>query len=90
MKYAVVIFGCRVNQAESLAIEDGMARRFKASQASRTIRALTVDDGQSVVTGNYLKLRLDVRQPRNEWGHVRVADEGLGRILPSPELGAIS
>ncbi|MGH6692695.1 MAG: MiaB/RimO family radical SAM methylthiotransferase, partial [Gammaproteobacteria bacterium] len=57
-------------------IGERMARRFKASQAGRTLRALTVDDGQSVVTGNYLKLRLDVRKTRNEWVGVRVEDEG--------------
>ena len=51
-----------------------MSRRFKASQTGRTLRALTVDDGQSVVTGNYLKLRLDVPRPRNEWVDVRVED----------------
>ena len=56
-------------------IGERMARRFKASQAGRTLRALTVDDGQSVVTGNYLKLRLDVRRARNEWVDVRVEDD---------------
>jgi threonylcarbamoyladenosine tRNA methylthiotransferase MtaB len=66
---------------EVRAIGERMARRFKASQAGRTIRALTVDDGQSVVTDNYLKLRLDVRQPRNEWVHVRVADEHHGTVV---------
>jgi threonylcarbamoyladenosine tRNA methylthiotransferase MtaB len=57
-------------------IGERMSRRFKASQAGRTLRALTVDDGQSVVTGNYLKLRLDARRTRNEWVDVRVEDEG--------------
>jgi threonylcarbamoyladenosine tRNA methylthiotransferase MtaB len=57
-------------------IGERMARRFKASQAGRTLRALTVDDGQSVVTGNYLKLRLDVRKTRNDWVDVRVGGEG--------------
>jgi threonylcarbamoyladenosine tRNA methylthiotransferase MtaB len=57
-------------------IGERMARRFKTSQAGRTLRALTVDDGQSVVTGNYLKLRLDARKMRNEWVNVRVGDQG--------------
>jgi threonylcarbamoyladenosine tRNA methylthiotransferase MtaB len=56
-------------------IGERMSRRFKASQAGRRLRALTVDDGQSVVTGNYLKLRLNVRQARNEWVDIRVEDE---------------
>jgi threonylcarbamoyladenosine tRNA methylthiotransferase MtaB len=57
-----------------------MSRRFKASQTGRTLRALTVDDGQSVVTGNYLKLRLDVARPRNEWVDVRVEDASHGTL----------
>ena len=65
---------------ETRAIGERMAKQFKASQAGRTIRALTVDDGQSVVTDNYLKLRLDVRHPRNEWVRVRVDDEQHGRV----------
>ena len=56
-------------------IGERMSRRFKASQEGRRLRALTVDDGQSVVTGNYLKLRLNVRQARNEWVDIRVEDE---------------
>ena len=59
---------------EVRAIGERMARRFRELQVGRTLRALTVDDGQSVVTDNYLKLRLDERQPRNGW--VRVQVEG--------------
>jgi hypothetical protein len=51
-----------------------MSRRFKSSQTGRILRGLTVDDGQSVVTGNYLKLRLDVPGARNRWVDVRVLD----------------
>jgi threonylcarbamoyladenosine tRNA methylthiotransferase MtaB len=50
-------------------------RRFRASQAGAKMRALTVDDGRSAVTPNYLKLQLDVPQPRNEWVEV-VCDGG--------------
>ncbi len=66
---------------EIRAIGDRMARQFKASQAGRTVRALTVDDGLSVVTENYLKLRLDVRKPRNEWLHVRVEGDRQATVL---------
>ena len=66
---------------EVRAIGERMAKQFKASQAGRTIRALTVDDGQSVVTENYLKLHLDVQQPRNEWVFVRVEDEHRGKVV---------
>ncbi|MBF8299689.1 MAG: tRNA ((6)-L-threonylcarbamoyladenosine(37)-C(2))-methylthiotransferase MtaB [Acidobacteria bacterium] len=63
------------------AIGERMARRFRESQAGRTLRALTVDDGQSVVTDNYLKLRLDVRQPRNEWVRVRVEGDQQATVV---------
>jgi len=66
---------------EVRAIGERMAKQFKASQAGRTIRALTVDEGQSVVTENYLKLHLDVQQPRNEWVFVRVEDEHRGKVV---------
>ncbi len=61
-------------------ISERMSRRFKASQEGRRLRALTVDDGQSVVTGNYLKLRLNVRQARNEWVDIRVEGEGRATL----------
>jgi threonylcarbamoyladenosine tRNA methylthiotransferase MtaB len=45
---------------------------FHRTQLNRLRRALTVDDGAHVVTDNYLKMALDVRQSRNEWVQVRV------------------
>jgi threonylcarbamoyladenosine tRNA methylthiotransferase MtaB len=63
------------------AIGEGMARKFRHSQVGRTVRALTVDDGQSVVTGNYLKLKLDERRQRNEWVRVLVESEHHGRVI---------
>lgn len=57
---------------EVRAIGEQMTRLFKQSQVGRTVRGLTVDDGQSVVTENYLKLRLPSGQARNEWVNVRV------------------
>jgi threonylcarbamoyladenosine tRNA methylthiotransferase MtaB len=57
---------------EARAIGERMARRFRESQVGRTLRGLSVGEGQSVVTDNFLKLQLDVRQPRNEWVRVRV------------------
>jgi threonylcarbamoyladenosine tRNA methylthiotransferase MtaB len=49
-----------------------MATRFRASQRGTTRRALTIDDGWSAVTDNYLKVKLDQRHSRNEWIDVRV------------------
>lgn len=43
------------------------AAMFRESQVGREIRGLTVDDGWSAVTGNYLKVRLDAARPRNTW-----------------------
>ena len=54
------------------AIGAQMSHRFRESQVGRTVRGLSVDDGRSLVTGNYLKLRLDQQQPRNQWVSVRV------------------
>jgi threonylcarbamoyladenosine tRNA methylthiotransferase MtaB len=60
---------------EVRAIGERMTRRFKQSQVGRTVRGLTVDDGRSLVTNNYLKLRLPAPYPRNEWLEVRVAHD---------------
>jgi threonylcarbamoyladenosine tRNA methylthiotransferase MtaB len=62
-------------------IGERMSRRFKASQVGRRLRGLTVDDGQSVVTGNYLKLRLDIPFTRNQWVDVRVEDADRATLI---------
>jgi hypothetical protein len=38
------------------------------------MKALTVDDGASVVTGNYLKVRISNPQPRNSWVAVTIVN----------------
>lgn len=45
---------------------------FRRTQVGRTMKALTVDDGASVVTGNYLKVRIGEPQPRNSWVAIRI------------------
>jgi threonylcarbamoyladenosine tRNA methylthiotransferase MtaB len=45
---------------------------FRRNQVGRVMKALTVDDGTSVVTGNYLKVRIRNPQPRNCWVTVEV------------------
>ena len=62
----------RQRASEMRAIGEKMAARFRQSQTGSVVRALTVDDGRSVVTGNYLKLPLAVPRGRNEWISVRV------------------
>lgn len=51
-----------------------LATRFKAAQRGTVRRALTIDDGATVVTGNYLKLAIAPGLARNEWVTVQVAD----------------
>jgi threonylcarbamoyladenosine tRNA methylthiotransferase MtaB len=55
---------------EVRAIGDRMTRRFRESQAGTTRRALSVDDGWSAVTDNYIKVRLGRQHGRNEWTRV--------------------
>ena len=55
---------------EVRAIGERMTRRFREAQAGTTRRALTVDDGWSAVTDNYIKVRLDRQHGRNEWTRV--------------------
>jgi threonylcarbamoyladenosine tRNA methylthiotransferase MtaB len=57
------------------------ADAFRRSQEGRTLRALTVDDGCSAVTGNYLKFRLDQQRPRNQWVTVRVEHEQTATLV---------
>jgi len=55
------------------------AAAFRASQAGRTLRALTLagagDDWTEALTGNYLKLRIPGRHLANEWRIVRMTSE---------------
>jgi threonylcarbamoyladenosine tRNA methylthiotransferase MtaB len=49
---------------------------FRASQAGRTLRALTLaragDNWTEALTGNYLKARIPGRHPANEWHEVSI------------------
>lgn len=48
------------------------SQQFRRNQVGRTMKGLTVDDGASVVTGNYLKVRISSPQPRNSWVTVTI------------------
>lgn len=54
------------------AIGHEMSVRFRRAQAGTIRRALSVDDGLSAVTDNFLKVRLAERVPRNLWVEVRI------------------
>jgi tRNA A37 methylthiotransferase MiaB len=63
-----------------------LTRRFRASQVGRIHDALTIENGNAAVTGNYLKVRIPAGCARNEWVRVRVSDDGgqlAGTILSS-------
>jgi threonylcarbamoyladenosine tRNA methylthiotransferase MtaB len=49
-----------------------LADRFRSQHRGSVRRALTVDDGWSAVTDNYLKVRLPERHARNEWVQARI------------------
>jgi threonylcarbamoyladenosine tRNA methylthiotransferase MtaB len=61
------------------------SEEFRRSQVGRAIRALTVDDGASVVTGNYLKVRIGHPYPRNSWVTVRIVSADPLQGLVSAE-----
>ena len=54
------------------AIGHALSTRFRLSQTGTTRRALSVDDGWSAVTDNFLKVRLPEQVPRNQWIEVLV------------------
>jgi threonylcarbamoyladenosine tRNA methylthiotransferase MtaB len=49
-----------------------LATRFRQSQAGSIRRALTIDDGTSAVTDNYIKVKVPPGRGRNEWITVRL------------------
>jgi threonylcarbamoyladenosine tRNA methylthiotransferase MtaB len=57
-----------------------LAGAFRASQIGTVHRGLTIDDGSTVVTGNFLKLRIPPGRSRNEWVDVRVTGVGMGEV----------
>ena len=62
-----------------------LAQRFRDGQVGTVHRALTLEDGSVVVTGNYLKLRIPAGRSRNEWVSVRVTDEGTAAVVQTSD-----
>jgi threonylcarbamoyladenosine tRNA methylthiotransferase MtaB len=58
-----------------------LTERFRAAQVGTTHRALTLEDGSLVVTGNYLKVRIPAGQVRNQWVRVRLLSHQHGELL---------
>ena len=68
-------------------IGTALNRRFVESQVGAVHRALTLEDGSTVVTGNYLKVRIPPGHLRNEWVTVRIQDAAptlTGEVVESP------
>src|SRR5262249_41745552 len=53
-------------------IAQRLAQRFRQSQLGTRRRALTIDDGTTAVTDNYLRVRIAPGMARNEWIQVVV------------------
>jgi threonylcarbamoyladenosine tRNA methylthiotransferase MtaB len=58
-----------------------LATAFRESQIGSVHRALTLEDGSLVVTGNYQKVRIPPGARRNEWVRVRIASHQHGELL---------
>ena len=72
----------RERAAQVRAIGARKAIEFRQSQVGRIMCGLTVDDGSSVVTPNYLKLRIPAGRARNEWVRVQVRTDMSADVLP--------
>ncbi len=57
-----------------------LTQRFRGGQVGAVHRALTLEDGSVVVTGNYLKLRIEAGRSRNQWVSVRVTGEATATV----------
>ncbi len=55
--------------------------RFRHSQVGSVRPGLTIDDGSTVVTDNYLKLRIPAGRARNEQVSVRITSHHDGEVI---------
>jgi len=62
-------------------ISHRLSRQFHDAQIGTTQRALTLEDGSLVVTGNYLKVRIPPGRARNEWVRVAITSHDHGELL---------
>ena len=61
-----------------------LADGFRQSQVGSVRPALTIDDGSTVVTDNYLKIRIPPGRGRNESVHVRIRSGDEGELQADP------
>ena len=62
-------------------VAKGLTDRFRQSQVGSVRRGLTIDDGSTVVTDNYLKLRIPPGRARNERVSVRITSHHDGEVV---------
>jgi threonylcarbamoyladenosine tRNA methylthiotransferase MtaB len=62
-------------------IASSLTGKFRDGQVGRVHRALTLEDGSLVVTGNYQKLRVPPGLARNQWVRVRMTSHDRGELL---------
>ena len=68
---------------ELRAISRQLSDRFRQSQQGAIRRALTIENGETVVTDNYLKLKVGAGLPRNVRVNVRVVDDNRAEVIPT-------
>jgi threonylcarbamoyladenosine tRNA methylthiotransferase MtaB len=62
--------------------------RFRQSQVGSARPGLTIDDGSTVVTDNYLKLRISPGHTRNERVRVRMVSQHDGEVIGTTRIVA--
>jgi threonylcarbamoyladenosine tRNA methylthiotransferase MtaB len=71
----------RERAARLRAVSSVLSSRFRDSQIGSVHRALTLEDGTTALTGNFLKLKVAPGNPRNSWVTVRVQSHHDGELL---------
>ena len=71
----------RERAARLRAVSGLLSSRFRDSQIGTVHRALTLEDGTTALTGNFLKLKVAPGNPRNSWVTVRVQSHHDGELL---------
>jgi threonylcarbamoyladenosine tRNA methylthiotransferase MtaB len=69
------------------AVGEQLSTRFRDGQIGTRHRALTIDDGTTAVTGNYLKVTLPAGRRRNEWITLRIA--GTAERLVAADVASV-
>ena len=71
----------RARGAQIRAVGADLVRRFREAQVGTVRPGLTLEDGRSVVTDNYLKVAIGPGLRRNERVAVRIEPDGTGTVV---------